>query len=212
MRLERLNDDQFRCVLDQLDDEDKKLLDGVLFKDPKQLKNFFDNIINKAKKLLNFNIGTSSVTIESNFSKENEIEFIVSKSSSDEDISQITNRLLGNSLSKLHQMHESDEKRLNGTVAFEFKSLDTFHELVCSNLPIGRLNNTLYKKLNEDVYVLLVKPIVSNMSKYEDLMRCFEEFGAIMPPFRVSEAYFNDHYILIAKNNAIQSFQKDLFS
>lgn len=210
MRLERLNDDQFRCILDQLDAEDKKLLDGVLFKDPKQLKKFFDDIINEAKKTLNFNIGSSSVTIESNFSRENEIEFIVSKSSPDEDISQLTSRILGKHYGKLQSNSAVAKKRALGVTAFEFKSLDTLYELINAKLPIGRLNNSLYKDTKSDTYILLVKPIVSNMKKYEDFVKCFEEFGAIMPSHRVSEAYFNDHYILIVKNNAIQSLQKDI--
>lgn len=200
MKLERINENQIRCILNHNDNEDKELLDGFMFKNPSNIKKFFHKIVKQAQEKLDFNIGSSPITIESSFRKENEIEFIISKAPIDDSPLKDSNEL--NDKSNRDDIIEAD--RLS---VFEFKGIHHLSYINKSNINFSDLYNSLYRSSDGNDYYLLVKRNNLPLDVYEQYILYIEEYGLKTYNPTALESFYNEHYELVYKGNALQRIQ-----
>lgn len=196
MKLERINDFQIRCILDEFDIKENNLFDENTLKNPSKIKDFFEDILYKAKINLGFDVENSGVTIENNFSNDEQIIFIISKHS-DKSIKKTNNSEKKSNLFS----HNTNIK------AFKFRGLEDVKKLAKALKGVKLFNNSLYIDENQTECILLVKRGEFNILDFNVLCNFFEEYGVYITSY-CSEKFYDEHYILIIKDNAIQSINK----
>lgn len=204
MKLEKINDNKIRCILDQKDIEDRKILDNFINKNPLDIKGFFEQLLLEAQNKLDFYVGTSPITIQSNYTKDSKIEFIISKTSSNESIESLFNINEATRLSFIKDNIKND----NFFTAIEFKNIDGIYDFLISGVKLGRLNNTLYKNTESGIYILVLKPKNINKEKFIDLVMLLEEYGSPLNHQNLNESYIEEHFSPLIRKNALQTIYK----
>lgn len=196
MKLERINDFQIRCILDEFDIKENNLFDENTLKNPAKIKDFFEDILYKAKINLGFDVENSGVTIENNFSNDEQIVFIISKHS-DKSTKKTNNNEIKTNIFSYNQ----------NIKAFKFRNLEDIRKLAEALKNVKLFDNSLYIDENQTECILVVKRKNFDIHDFNILCNFFEEYGVRITSY-VTEKFYDEHYILMIKNNAIQSINK----
>lgn len=187
MKIERLNENQIRCSLDKDDMDEYKIFDEEVYRNPLLIKNLMEQILIEAKLTVGFDVDSNGVNIESNY-KSNELIFIFTKN---------------NTNPKMSDEYNSPLK------VYRIKDFDTLKMLAKTLKNTKLCRNSLYTNEDNSEIYLLLKLYKMSIIDFNKLANLLDEFG-IRAMDEKSENFYNEHYYLRIKSNALQKIASTL--
>lgn len=245
MKIERINENQFRCTLTRSDLADREIKISELAYGSEKAHHLFDDLLAKAMDELGFEADDAPLMVEaipisseclilivtkvddpeeldtrfSNFTASYETDSDCEEETENADeifdlFNQIRQSIASLSNTELPAAEpmikevtadtadHTDTAKLR-SCACVFDSLDSASDLAC-RLPEGvSIETTLYKQPSEGKYLLTIDEVSGAEDDYRMACVLCAEFGHIRKTTAVSRSFFNEHYEIIIRQNAI---------
>ncbi|TCK99722.1 adapter protein MecA 1/2 [Natranaerovirga hydrolytica] len=231
MKLEKVNENQIKCTLNKSDLSDREIKLSELAYGTEKAQELFRDMMEQASFEFGFEVDDVPLMIEAIPLSTESIILIITKVDNPEDLETKFANLTSNikrfkkkksqqdTLRELSSNKKTEEKSKNYDKKFSVKSdeyllIYTFNNLDDIILLSNNLDsmytgiNSLYKDNKNQTYYLVLHKSDFDDIIFKDLSTVLSEFGTKVLSTYATEAYYNEHYDVIIKNNALQNLSK----
>lgn len=203
MKIEKLTENKIRIILKKEDFKDKTLDVKELLLTTPESQNLFLEILNKAKKEVNFNTDGHKLLIEASFQNDDVFIFTITKYIE-------TSKTLKNK-SKSFLFVKKKHQHPNSTCCtYQFNNFEDFCEL-CNyinknnNINLKSLFKTSILYLYNNTYYLVINGINTSHKSFDKFYTALTEFCTFFTSTKNFELKLKEHGRIILKNNAINN-------
>ena len=236
MKIERINENQFRCTLTQSELSARKINLSELAYGSDKARTLFNDLMEQAFTELGFEAEDIPIMIEAIPMAEESVMLIVTKiddpeeldtrfsrftpaSSEEEASSQAEGaddilelfRLLSEAKTSIQKKETQKEEELTSTALtriFSFPDLDSICQACAILSPFFTGHSGLYKNSREKLYYLVVKKAGSSPEDFNKVCNILSEYGTRTGKSPALEAYFREHYEPVIEEGAIEKLAR----
>lgn len=203
MKIEKLTENKIRIILKKEDFKDKSLDIKQLLLTTPESQNLFLEILNKAKREINFNTDGHKLLIEASFQNDEVFIFTITKYME-------TYQTLKNKSKNLLFVKKKHQIPISSCCTYQFNDFEDFCEL-CNyinknnNINIKSLFKTSILYLYNNTYYLVINSINTSHKSFSKFYTALLEFCTFFSSTKNFELKLKEHGKIIIKNNAINN-------